>query len=278
MPEPDFYQFDKFEIDTRRRLLTLSGKPVPLKPRVFDTLLYLASNQGRVLEKDELMRAIWPDTSVEENNLNQHISALRRVFGEQRGENRYIVTVPGRGYKFVVAKPRFTEQTAEPEPGHNGSLVLQAFKAEITAPPSETSPGDSSGQRPPENLAIRTHDSCRVAGRSGSGWNRQLSSFASAEPGCPQSRFKRASIAVLVWVGAHNLSPRTELTARRLTGNSSGNRIRNHGDRPGRQASCLYGPDGYLPEADSGPARPIPCLLPPGFLAEVDDWFRMELT
>ena len=66
MPEPDFYQFGDFEIDTKRRLLMLSGKPVPLKPRVFDTLLYLASNQGRVLEKDELMRAVWPDTTVEE--------------------------------------------------------------------------------------------------------------------------------------------------------------------------------------------------------------------
>src|SRR4030095_4951774 len=71
-------------------------------PKVFDTLLYLVEHQGVVLDKDELMLAIWPDTVVEENNLNQSISVLRRVLGESRGENRYVATVPGRGYRFVA--------------------------------------------------------------------------------------------------------------------------------------------------------------------------------
>src|SRR5438067_9099209 len=152
MPKPEFYEFDDFEIDTKRSLLLLSGKPVPLKPRVFDTLLHLASNHGRVLEKDELMRAIWPDTTVEENNLNQHVSTLRRVLGEQRGENRYIVTVPGRGYKFVAAQPKFREKAAEPQLGNGAWLLLKQLKAEAGVPLPETSPGDSSGTGSPEDM------------------------------------------------------------------------------------------------------------------------------
>ena len=99
---PRAYEFDTFRVDAAKRVLLRSGEPVPLSPRIFDTLLYLVENVGRVLEKDELMRALWPDAFVEENNLNQNVSTLRRALGESRGENRYIVTVPGRGYRFVA--------------------------------------------------------------------------------------------------------------------------------------------------------------------------------
>jgi serine/threonine-protein kinase len=101
-PEPLLYAFDDFRVDAGRRLLTLRGAPVPLKPKVFETLLYLVRHQGRLLEKDELMRSLWPDTVVEENSLNQCVSTLRRALGESPGENRYIVTVPGRGYRFAA--------------------------------------------------------------------------------------------------------------------------------------------------------------------------------
>jgi TolB-like protein/Flp pilus assembly protein TadD len=76
---------------------------VALTPKVFDTLLYLLQHQGEVVEKSALMRAIWPDTAVEENNLSQNISCLRRILGENRGANLYIATVPGRGYRFTAA-------------------------------------------------------------------------------------------------------------------------------------------------------------------------------
>ena len=101
-PELHIYEFDDFRIDPRARLLLRRGEPVPLTPRVFDTLLYLVQNHGKVLQKEELMTKIWPDAVVEENNLNQNVSTLRRVFGESRGENRYIVTVPGHGYRFAA--------------------------------------------------------------------------------------------------------------------------------------------------------------------------------
>jgi DNA-binding winged helix-turn-helix (wHTH) protein/TolB-like protein len=120
-PEPYIYAFDDFQIDVARRLLLLRGEPVPVKPKVFDTLLYLASHQGRVLEKDELMRSIWPDTTVEENNLNQNVSTLRRALGESRGENRYIVTVPGRGYQFVACVRTIEEPAAETQQGREAA-------------------------------------------------------------------------------------------------------------------------------------------------------------
>ena len=97
------YEFGEFHVDAAKRLLMRrNGETIPLTPKVFDTLLYLVEHHGVVLDKDELMQAIWPHTVVEENNLNQSISALRRVLGESRGENRYIATVPGRGYRFVA--------------------------------------------------------------------------------------------------------------------------------------------------------------------------------
>jgi TolB-like protein len=84
-------------------LLTLDGRTLPLTPKAFDTLLYLVRHADAVLEKGMLMNAIWPDTTVEENNLNQSISALRRALGGDRNDHRYIVTVPGRGYQFVAS-------------------------------------------------------------------------------------------------------------------------------------------------------------------------------
>ena len=101
-PRAHIYEFDDFRLDANERVLRRGGEPVSLTPKVLDTLLYLVRHHGKVLEKNELMSAIWPDAVVEENNLNQNISTLRRIFGERRGANRYIVTVPGRGYRFAA--------------------------------------------------------------------------------------------------------------------------------------------------------------------------------
>jgi len=100
--ESGVYEFGGFRVEAGRRVLLRAGNPVPLTPKVFDTLLYLVQRKGQLVEKDDLMKAIWPDTVVEENNLSQNISVLRRVLGERRGESRYILTVPGRGYRFVA--------------------------------------------------------------------------------------------------------------------------------------------------------------------------------
>jgi TolB-like protein len=98
------YEFSKFRLDLQQRLLLSGsdGEPIPLSPKLFDTLLYFVERRGELLDKGTLMRAIWPNVIVEENNLNQNISALRRVLGESPGEHRFIVTEPGRGYRFVA--------------------------------------------------------------------------------------------------------------------------------------------------------------------------------
>ncbi len=102
-PQASIYEFGEFRVDAVKHLLIKGdGEIIPLTPKVFELLLYLIQNSGKVIEKDELMSAIWTDTIVEESNLSQNISILRRVLGEKRGKHQFIVTIPGRGYKFVA--------------------------------------------------------------------------------------------------------------------------------------------------------------------------------
>jgi len=102
--QSQIYEFGEFRVNAAKRLLLRdTGEIIPLTPKIFDTLLYLVEHNGKVIEKDELMHEIWTDTIVEENNLNKNISVLRRVLGEKPGEHRFIVTVPGHGYKFVAS-------------------------------------------------------------------------------------------------------------------------------------------------------------------------------
>lgn len=91
------------------------GATVPLSSKAFDLLRALVENGGRVVEKDELMKRLWPDTAVEENNLSVNMSALRKALGESAGEHRYIATIPGRGYQFV-AQVRRAEEAADAGP------------------------------------------------------------------------------------------------------------------------------------------------------------------
>jgi DNA-binding winged helix-turn-helix (wHTH) protein/TolB-like protein/Flp pilus assembly protein TadD len=97
----EIYDFGDFRLDADRRVVTRAGEPVSMTSKVYETLLFLVRNHDRVLSKDELMTAVWPDSFVEEVNLAQNISALRKALGESPGENRFIATVPGKGYRFV---------------------------------------------------------------------------------------------------------------------------------------------------------------------------------
>jgi DNA-binding winged helix-turn-helix (wHTH) protein len=97
-----FYEFDSFRLDAAEQVLLRDGQPVPLSPKLFETLLALVQNSGHVIEKEELIRRVWPDTFVEENNLSQYISTLRKTLGDERHEQRYIETVPRRGYRFAA--------------------------------------------------------------------------------------------------------------------------------------------------------------------------------
>src|SRR5437764_3625874 len=137
------YEFGGFRLDTAKRLLwRLDGTTVPLTPRVFETLLYLVEHHDTILDKEQLMEAVWPDSIVEENNLTQNISILRRVFGETPGSHHYIVTVPGRGYRFV-ADVRMHE---------HGEAVVPREIPEAIAPPAKKEP------EPPPPVAESNHE------------------------------------------------------------------------------------------------------------------------
>src|ERR1700730_16217038 len=115
------YEFGDFFLESGRRRLSRresgesgGGQTLSLTPRGLDTLLYLIDHRGETLDKDTLLSAIWPGVIVEENSLTQNISTLRQVLGETRTENRYIATVPRKGYRFVG---EVTERSALAGPG-----------------------------------------------------------------------------------------------------------------------------------------------------------------
>src|SRR5262245_9443811 len=133
------YEFGEFQLDTGKRLLRrLDGTPVPLTPRVFETLLYMVEHHDAVLDKERIMEAVWPDSIVEENNLAQAISKLRQVFGETPGSHSYIVTVPGRGYRFAAEVNK-----------RNGDMVSRVPLDSTTTPTSVHGPteGDPTADR-----------------------------------------------------------------------------------------------------------------------------------
>ena len=93
------YQFDEFRLDPARRLFSRGDVPLAVSPKAFEVLCYLVAHSGRVVTKEELLRAVWPDSFVEESNLPQYVSSLRKVLADRAG---LIATIPGRGYQFAA--------------------------------------------------------------------------------------------------------------------------------------------------------------------------------
>src|SRR5262249_3433238 len=142
-----FYEFGPFRVDTVKYVLTRDGEVAPLNLKAFESLLARIEQRGQVLEKNELLQRAWPDTVVEENNLARNISALRKALDEHPNEHQYIMTVPGRGYRFV-ASVREVDGASEdlialPTNGLkvNGSAAFHAAPdAEIAAAPGNGAP------------------------------------------------------------------------------------------------------------------------------------------
>ena len=108
------YEFANFTVDPVRRRLLRDDEAIAITSKAFDTLLILVERRGVTVTKSELMNLVWPDAVVEENNLTQQISALRRALGERPNDHRFIVTVPGRGYCFVAELEQKVEVVAVP--------------------------------------------------------------------------------------------------------------------------------------------------------------------
>ncbi|MDT4965398.1 MAG: eukaryotic-like serine/threonine-protein kinase [Acidobacteriota bacterium] len=170
------YLFGVFRINVTERVLLGESGPIALTPKAFETLLVLVENSGHVLSKNELMEKVWPDSFVEENNLAQNVSLLRKVLGEGADDVKYIQTVPKRGYRFVAdvtesvddsselivrertrARVIIEEETSEVGPGgpSSGPLVIDLPPAEISA---GSKGRDFELERPPETMYATSGD------------------------------------------------------------------------------------------------------------------------
>src|SRR5260370_818542 len=96
------FRFEPFHLDVAERRLSRSGEPIPLRAKVFDTLCILVENHGRLVRKDELMQRLWPDSVVEDNNLDHNISKLRSALQDGANGQKFIETVPRQGYRFIA--------------------------------------------------------------------------------------------------------------------------------------------------------------------------------
>jgi len=116
-------QFGTVTLIPDERLLLKDGLPVALTPKAFDLLVFLTANPGRLLTKDQLMQAVWPDTTVEEANLAYHVFAIRKALGESADSDQYIETVPKRGYRFVAPVKTVADARApQPDAEHSGTF------------------------------------------------------------------------------------------------------------------------------------------------------------
>jgi DNA-binding winged helix-turn-helix (wHTH) protein len=109
-----YYEFGPFRIDLKERVLMRGGQIVPLTPKVFDTLLAIVERRGELVSRQELIRAIWPETHVVEGNLNTNIFMLRRALGKDPSGQPYITTIPRRGYRFVASLREVSEKQDSP--------------------------------------------------------------------------------------------------------------------------------------------------------------------
>lgn len=145
------YEFGRFRLKVAERVLLREGELVPLTPKVFDILVTLVEHGGQVVAKDDLMRRVWPNTFVEEGNLTQNISLLRKALGETPGGSQFIETVPRRGYRFVAET---SETWGDNEPTGNGHKLSSLESSippvqPVVSIPNTTTVQPSRGKRTP---------------------------------------------------------------------------------------------------------------------------------
>lgn len=134
------YRFGQFVLDPKRRTLVCHDSPIPLTPKAFDILVFLAQNPNRIISKDELLRAVWADTFVEEGNLAQHISVLRKVLAE-KSEERLIITIARKGYQFSADVAAVEVDTTRSHVAQAGPIGVSAIGAGVkTATDQEAYP------------------------------------------------------------------------------------------------------------------------------------------
>ncbi len=149
----DFYEFGRFRLKSDERVLLREEELVPLTPKAFDILLALLENDGRIVRKDDLMKKVWPHTFVEEGNLTQNVSLLRKALGESANGPQFIETVPRRGYRFVAPVSKISGTSG----GHLNEIqnkhLLPGAPASL---PPESSPASRKWELEPRNSKLET--------------------------------------------------------------------------------------------------------------------------
>jgi TolB-like protein/DNA-binding winged helix-turn-helix (wHTH) protein/Tfp pilus assembly protein PilF len=145
-------EFGPFRVDPEQRLLLRDDQPVSLSPKAFDLLLVLLEHSGQIVLKDDLMKTLWPDTFVEESNLGQHVFQLRKALGDRSQDSSYIVTVPGRGYRFAQKVRTIPEETIPEE----DSIVVESHTRSRVVIDGEGLPRPARlpGNRPLRSIAV----------------------------------------------------------------------------------------------------------------------------
>ncbi|MFP5265212.1 MAG: winged helix-turn-helix domain-containing protein [Blastocatellia bacterium] len=134
-----FYDFGRFRLMAAERILLRESDVVPLTPKVFEILLTLVENSGQVISKEDLIRRVWPDTFVEEGNLTQNISLLRKALGEGQNSHQYIETIARRGYRFIAPVSESWEEALSAKPDARGpGFGQKATQPNATLAPVET--------------------------------------------------------------------------------------------------------------------------------------------
>ena len=131
LTEKGVYEFGDFRLDTRERAIESAGRPLSIAPKALDLLIVLVENCGRIVDKQELMKKVWPDTFVEDNNLAFNISVLRKLFGESGASPRFIETISKRGYRFIADVVRVPDELS----AMNGSPAPVVAPAYVAGPP-----------------------------------------------------------------------------------------------------------------------------------------------
>ena len=211
------YSFGPFRIDAREYLLMIGGKPVPLPPKAFEVLLILVENAGHLVDKNDLMKRLWPDTFVEDGNVAKHISLLRKTLSEASNGQEYIETIPKRGYRFLAEVRAPEESEAHLPPSALSSTNLRHSTSEVPVRPElpDKTPERADGSEP-QHRGPMSSELDRGQPKRGSSWlilaTKTLSLLAAA--------------AAVVWFLTHRESSPPEIKLRQLTASSSEDPIR----------------------------------------------------
>ena len=156
------YRFGAFTLDPDQRILLCEGKPLPLAPKVFETLLALVESSGRIVGKQELMNRLWPDTFVEEANLAFNIQQLRRTLGDNARKPVYIETIARRGYRFIATVEKLESDESATTPRIDGSIEIQDTQpARDVHSPQD--PPEAQELGPPWGLGVHTEQAIHLS-------------------------------------------------------------------------------------------------------------------